>query len=101
MGGGGFVLLSSATGQCLTAVGSGAQATAQMARCDTRLDQRWYHPFERTDAQGRDYWALRSASDGRCLGLGTASSGGSVVAELQKCGAGRPWPQLIMFWSAF
>ncbi len=101
MGDGGFVLLSSATGQCLTAVGSGAQATAQLTRCDTGLDQRWYHPFERTDAQGRDYWALRSASDGRCLGLGTASSGGSVVAELQKCGAGRPWPQLIMFWSAF
>ena len=101
MGGGGLVLLSSSTGQCLTAVGSGSQATAQMAPCDTRLDQRWYHPFEHTDAQGRDYWALRSASNGRCLGLGTASAGGSVVAELQKCGAGKPWPQLIMFWSAF
>ena len=101
MGGGGLVLLSSSTGQCLTAVGSGSQATAQMARCDTRLDQRWYHPFEHTDTQGRDYWALRSASNGRCLGLGTASAGGSVVAELQKCGAGKPWPQLIMFWSAF
>jgi len=101
MGGSGFVLLFSPNGRCLTAVGSGAQATAQLAPCDTRLDQRWYHPFEGTDTQGRDYWALRSASNGRCLGLGTASSGGSVVAELQKCSARKPWPQLIMFWSAY
>jgi hypothetical protein len=101
MGGGGFVLLFTPTGRCLTAAGSGSQATAQLAPCDTGLDQRWYHPFEGTDSQGRDYWALRSASDGRCLGLGTASSGGSVVAELQKCGTGKPWAQLVMFWSAF
>jgi len=100
MGGGGFVLLSP-TGRCLTAVGSGGQASAQLAPCDTGLDQRWYHPFEGTDSQGRDYWALRSASDGRCLGLGTASAGGSVVAELQKCGTGKPWAQLVMFWSAY
>jgi Ricin-type beta-trefoil lectin domain-like len=101
MGDGGFVLLSSSTGQCLTAVGRGSQSTAQLAPCDTRLDQRWYHPFERTDAHGRDYWALRSASSGRCLGLGTASAGGTVVTEMQKCGPGRPWQQLVMFWSAF
>lgn len=101
MGSGGFVLLFSQNGRCLTAVGSGAQATAQLAACDTGLDQRWYHPFEGTDTQGRDYWALRSASDGRCLGLGSASSGGSVVATLQKCSAAKPWPQLIMFWSAY
>ena len=101
MGGGAYVLLFSPTGRCLTAVGSGSQASAQLAPCDTGLDQRWYHPFEETDSQGRDYYALRSASDGRCLGLGTASSGGAVVAELQKCGAGKPWPQLVMFWSAY
>lgn len=101
MGGGGSVLLFSPDGRCLTAVGGGAQATVQLMPCDTGLDQRWYHPFQGTDAQGRDYWPLRSASDGRCLALGTASSGGSVVAELQKCTAGKTWPQLIMFWSAY
>jgi hypothetical protein len=101
MGGGGFVLLFSTTGQCLTAVGSGSQASAQLAPCDTGLHQRWYHPFEGTDSLGRDYWPLRSASDHRCLGLGTASAGGSVVAELQKCGTGKPWAQLVMFWSAY
>ena len=37
MGGGGFVLLFSPTGQCLTAVGSGSQASAQLAPCDTGL----------------------------------------------------------------
>ena len=101
MGSGGFVLLFSGSGQCLTVAGSGAQATAQLGRCDTALDQRWYHPFQGTDSQGRDYWQLRSASSGRCLGLSNASSGGSVVPELQKCSAAKPWTQLIMFWSAF
>jgi hypothetical protein len=101
MGSHGFVLLFTGTGRCLTAVGSGAQATAQLGRCDTALNQRWYHPFQGTDSQGRDYWQLRSASTGRCLGLSNASSGGSVVAELQKCSAAKPWTQLIMFWSVF
>jgi ricin-type beta-trefoil lectin protein len=101
MGSGGYVLLFSGSGRCLTVVGSGAQATAQLARCDTTLNQRWYHPFQHTDSQGRDYWQLRSASSGRCLGLSNASSGGSVVPELQKCSAARPWYQLIMFWSVF
>ena len=101
MGGGGYVLLFSPSGRCLTAVGGGAQATAQLAPCDSALHQRWYHPFEGTDSEGRDYWELRNAADGRCLALGSASSGGAVVAELQKCSAGKPWPQLIMFWSAY
>jgi hypothetical protein len=101
MGSGGLVLLFSGSGQCLTAVGRGTQATAQLSGCDTGLDQRWYHPFQQTDSQGRDYWQLRSASDGRCLGLSNASSGGSVVAELQKCSKAKPSTQLIMFWSAF
>lgn len=101
MGSGGFVLLFSRTGRCLTAVGSGARTTAEMGRCDTALNQRWYHPFQHTDSQGRDYWQLRSASSGRCLGLSNASAGGSVVPEMQKCSAAKPWTQLIMFWSVF
>jgi Ricin-type beta-trefoil lectin domain-like len=101
MGSGGFVLLFAGSGRCLTVVGSGAQATTQLGRCDTARNQRWYHPFEHTDSHGRDYWQLRSASSGLCLGLSGASAGGSVVPELQKCSAARPWYQLIMFWSAF
>jgi Ricin-type beta-trefoil lectin domain-like len=101
MGSGGFVLLFSGSHQCLTVVGNGAQATLQLARCDTALNQRWYHPFQGTDSQGRDYWQLRSASSGRCLGLSNASSSGSVVPDLQKCSAAKPWAQLIMFWSVF
>jgi hypothetical protein len=101
MGSGGLVLLFSGSGRCLTVVGSGAQATVQLGRCGTARNQRWYHPFQHTDSQGRDYWQLRSASSGRCLGLSGASSGGSVVPELQKCSAAKPWNQLIMFWSVF
>ena len=101
MGSGGFVLLFAGSGQCLTAVGGSAQATIQLGRCDTALNQRWYHPFQGTDAHGRDYWQLRSASSGRCLALSDASSGGSVVPELQKCSPAKPWTQLVMFWSVF
>ncbi len=73
MGGGGqLVLLFTPDGKCLTAVGSGSQATTELAACDSGLDQRWYHPFEGTDGIGRDYWQLRSASNGRCLAIGSA-----------------------------
>jgi Ricin-type beta-trefoil lectin domain-like len=101
MKGGQFVLLFTSSGNCLTAVGSGGQATTELARCDSGLNQRWYHPFEGTDGMGRDYWQLRSASNGRCLAIGSAGSGGESVAELQRCSATKPWPQLVMFWSAF
>jgi hypothetical protein len=99
--GGQLVLLFSPDGKCLTAVGTGGGATTELAACDSRLDQRWYHPFERTDGMGRDYWQLRSASNGRCLAIGSAGSGGESVAEMQRCSAAKPWPQLIMFWPAF
>ena len=101
MGGGQFVLLFTSDGQCLTAVGSGGQATIELGRCDSGLDQRWYHPFEGTDGMGRDYWQLRSALNGQCLAIGTAGSAGASVAEMQHCSASKPWPQLVMFWSAF
>ena len=101
MGGGQFVLLFTTDGKCLTAVGSGSQATTELARCDSRLDQRWYHPFEGTDGMGRDYWQLRSALNSRCLAVGSAGSAGESVAEMQHCSASKPWPQLVMFWSAY
>ncbi|HUY52016.1 MAG TPA: RICIN domain-containing protein [Streptosporangiaceae bacterium] len=101
MGGGGFVLLFTPDGLCLTATGSGARATAQLDPCDSGPDQRWYHPFQGTDGVGRDYWRLRSAADGRCLAVAATQSGGSALAAMQPCSASKPWPQLIMFWSAF
>jgi len=101
MGGGQFVLLFTQDGLCLTAVGSGSQASAQLDRCDSGLDQRWAHPFEGTDGLGRDYWQLRSAADGECLALGAADSEGDSVAVLQRCSATKPWQQLVTFWSAF
>src|ERR1039457_6050155 len=55
MGRGGVALLFSPNGRCLTAVGSGGQATAQLAPCDAGLDQRCHHPFQGTDSQPRDY----------------------------------------------
>jgi Ricin-type beta-trefoil lectin domain-like len=101
LGRGQFVLLFTPDGLCLTAVGSGSQASAQLARCDSGLDQRWSHPFEGTDGMGRDYWQLRSAADGECLALGSAGSDGESVAQLQHCAATKPWQQLVMFWSAY
>jgi hypothetical protein len=96
-----FVLLFSPNGLCLTAVGKGARASAQLDHCDTKIDQRWYHPFLGTDASGQDYWQLRSASTGRCLAVGGADASGVAVAALQRCSPARPPAQLIMFWSAY
>ena len=97
-----FVLLFSPDGLCLTAGRSGARASAQLDHCDSRLDQRWYHPFLHTDASGREYWQLRSASTGRCLAVGAAAdTGGAAVASMQHCSAAKPPGQLIMFWSAY
>lgn len=101
MGGGQFVLLYTSDGKCLTALGSGSQATTELSSCDSGLDQRWYHPFEGTDGMGRDYWQLRSAFNGRCLAIGSAGSGGDAVAEMQHCSTTKAWPQLVMFLSAF
>ncbi|MGP8000346.1 MAG: RICIN domain-containing protein [Streptosporangiaceae bacterium] len=96
-----FVLLFTPDGRCLTTVGSGSQAVAELDRCGSGLDQRWTHPFEGTDAMGRDYWQLRSVANGRCLAVGVAGSGGASVADLQQCSPRKPWPQLVMFWSAY
>ena len=103
MGNGGqFVLLFSPDGLCLTAVGNSARATAQLDHCDSGLDQRWYHPFRHSDASGREYWQLRSASTGRCLAAGLAAdSSGAAMAAMQRCSAAKPSGQLIMFWSAY
>jgi Ricin-type beta-trefoil lectin domain-like len=101
MSGGGLVLLFTPGGQCLTAVGSGAQATVALVRCDSGPHQRWDHPFMGTDTDGRDYWQLRSQANGLCLALGTAELDGVSVATMQRCSAQRPWEQLVMFWSAY
>ena len=103
MGSGGqFVLLFSPDGLCLTATGSGPRASAQLDHCDSRLDQRWYHPYRSRDASGQEYYQLRSASTGRCLAVGQeADSSGAAVAAMQRCSAGKPSAQLIMFWSAY
>ena len=101
MGGGGLVLLFTPGGTCLTAVGTGQQASAQLERCDSRVNQRWYHPFQGTDAGGRDYWQLRSAANGRCLAASGSALEGLSAAAMQPCSAARPWQQLIMFWSAY
>jgi Ricin-type beta-trefoil lectin domain-like len=100
--GGQYVLLFTPDNLCLTAVGRGPRASAQLDRCVAGLDQRWYHPFQHTDRSGQDYWQLRSAATGRCLAVGAASdSSGAAVAVLQPCSAGKPPQQLIMFWSAY
>lgn len=101
MSGGSLVLLFTPAGQCLTAVGSGARATVQLARCDSGLDQRWDHPFMGTDTGGRDYWQLRSQASGLCLALGTSELDGVSVAAMQRCSPAKPWQQLVMFWSAY
>ena len=101
MRGGSLVLLFTPDGLCLTAVGTGPQASAQLEHCDSQVNQRWSHPFQGTDSAGRDYWQLRSAADGQCLSASGSPLQGVSAVAMQRCSAARPWQQLIMFWSAY
>ena len=94
--GGGYVLIFTPDGLCLSADGSGTRATAELDQCQTVARQRWYHPYLGTDSNGRSYWQLRSAANGRCLAVGGAGTG-----VLQPCSRQMSWQQSITFWSAF
>ncbi len=95
MADGGYVLIFTPDGLCLSADDAGARASAELDQCQTVTRQRWYHPYLGTDSSGQSYWQLRSAVNGRCL----AVSGGTGV--LQPCSRQMPWQQSITFWSAF
>ena len=103
MVGGSYIFIYISTGRCLGATASHA---AVMERCDLSERQRWTREYHSTGASGQDYWQLRNDSDGRCLTVGSpvaaaGSAGAGARPELQRCGAGGSWPQLIAFLSAY
>jgi Ricin-type beta-trefoil lectin domain-like len=103
MVGGGYVFIYTSTGRCLAVTPARA---AVLQRCDLSDRQRWTREYHSTDATGQNYWQLRNDADGRCLTVGSpvASSGGAAPGarlELQRCGTGGSWRQLIAFWSAY
>jgi hypothetical protein len=100
MAGGSYIFIYISTGRCLSSTGRQAAALQQ---CDLSERQRWTRQYHSTDASGQDYWQLRNASDGRCLTVGgpVTAGGGASAAELQRCGAGLSWRQLIAFLSAY
>ena len=103
MVGGGYIFIYISTGQCLGATGA---RTAALQRCDLSERQRWTREYHSTGANGQDYWQLRNDDNGRCLAVGSpVAAAGSAAAggqlELQPCGTGGSWRQLIAFWSAY
>jgi hypothetical protein len=103
MVGGGYIFIYISTGRCLAATQARA---AVLQRCDLSDRQRWTREYHSTDATGQDYWQLRNDADGRCLTVGSpvASAGGAAPGaqlELQRCGTGGSWRQLVAFWSAY
>jgi len=103
MVGGGYIFIYISTGRCLAA--TAAQAAA-LQRCDLSERQRWTREYHGTDATGQDYWQLRNAADGRCLTAGspvaaTGTAGPGARLELQPCGTGGSWRQLVAFWSGY
>ena len=103
MVGGSYIFIYISTGRCLSP--TSGQATLQ--RCDLSERQRWTREYHGTDASGQELWHLRNAADGRCLTVGSpvaaAASAGSAGsgAELQRCGNGVSWRQLMAFWSGY
>ena len=101
MGGGAYILVFTPDGLCLTATATKHGPAAQLARCGLGLSQRWNHPYLGTDATGRTYWPLRSAANGRCLGVGGNQADGGIGVAMLSCSKAMPWQQLISFWTAF
>ncbi len=101
MVGGGYIFIYISTGRCLGATGV---RTAALQRCDLSERQRWTREYHSTGAAGQDYWQLRNDYNGRCLAVGgppAGSAGAGARLELQPCGTGGSWRQLIAFWSAY
>lgn len=104
---GSYVLVYVPSGKCLTAAAakrataSGLAAQLALATCDLRAGQRWSHPYLGKDPAGRDYWQLRSQARGTCVTAGGADWREGTPAQLQPCGTGFGWQQLIEFWTAF
>jgi hypothetical protein len=97
MVGGSYIFIYIATGQCLSAAPGQAAA---LERCDLSERQRWNRAYYSTDAAGQDLWQLRNGADGRCLTVGAPAAAGSG-AQLERCGTGGSWRQLIAFWSSY
>lgn len=99
---GSYVLVYTGDGQCLGAAASpGGAAKAHLQSCDLQADQRWSHPYLGKDADGRDYWQLRSMATGQCLAAAGGSWGSGTAAAMRPCGKSLPWQQLVTFWSAY
>jgi hypothetical protein len=103
MVGGSYIFIYISTGRCLAAT---AARAAALQRCDLSERQRWTRGYHSTDATGQDYWQLRNDADGRCLTVGspvaaTGTAGLPAPLELQPCGTGGSWRQLVAFWSAY
>ena len=100
MVGGSYIFIYISTGRCLSS--TSGQATLQ--RCDLSERQRWTREYHGTDASGQELWHLRNAADGRCLTVGSpvaAAAAAGSGAELQPCGNGVTWRQLMAFWSGY
>jgi len=101
MVGGSYIFIYISTGLCLS---STAGQAAALQRCDLSERQRWTREYDSTDATGQALWHLRNAADGRCLTAGSplaAAAAAGSSAQLQRCGIGVSWRQLIAFWSGY
>jgi hypothetical protein len=94
MAGGTYIFIYLANGGlCLTAPPSPA-AAAILVGCDLQASQRWVRQGMTPGLNGLEYWQLRNAADGRCLG---AASPASLAAQLQPCQGAPGWRQLVTF----
>ena len=104
MGGGTYILIHVADGQCLAGPATPGAAGATLARCDLSRSQRWRHQFLGKDPAGRNAWQLRNAANGRCLTVARAPLGGQPAesgAGLTACDSSVPWRQIITFRTAY
>lgn len=111
MAGGTYIFIYLADGGlCLTS-SSAPSGAAVLEHCDLAASQRWLRQGMTPGQNGLEYWQLRNAADGRCLGAGTvvsvaaqagsgsagAGGGQSQAAQMQACQGAPGWRQLVTF----
>lgn len=111
MAGGTYIFIYLADGGlCLTS-SPAPSAAAVLEHCNLQSNQRWLRQGMTPGQNGLQYWQLRNAADGRCLGAGSvvsvaaqagsgsggAGGGQSQAAQMQACQGAAGWRQLVAF----
>jgi hypothetical protein len=98
MVGNNYIFIYLASGDCLSAVGTGRSPRLALRHCDLRASQRWRRAGRAVLSRGHDFYQYANLSDGSCLAEAAALPGLAWGAGLSACAPTPPANELIAFW---